>query len=355
MALPPLPKALRSVGASKAAEQARIVDEWARGTQTLLGALRDGDPVIRRRLDELESDVADLEAGGGGGGVSYGAHVDLTVGGAGTDGVATTASRSDHVHGLPAFGTTAGTFCEGDDARLGLGDLDTYDTWDPDAPKASPHSLDDNANGGALDGQWTLWDPGTILTTVAGSRGYDLRATGNGGQRWAGYYTAVPAGGEFQFSAKVGLEAPGGTSAVLRASLLVGQDLTNNPGTSDFRDIGLGCTSAGYQTNGASWTQYNGAGTATAAQAVAHHAWFRLRCNGTLCESDFSTDGFTWYRLHTLTLAFTPAELGFAIGTNTNAIAVRGLFSHFRFASGAGTSNFFTGYDRGRLVRRVLP
>jgi hypothetical protein len=353
VALPPLPKELRSVGAPKADEQARRTDEWARGSQALLKALREGDPVIQRRLAELEVDVAALEAGGGGGSVSYGAHVDLTVGGSGTDGANTTVSRSDHVHGLPAFGTTAGTFCEGNDPRLGLGALDTYDRWDPDAPAASPHSLDDDATSGSLDGQWTLWDPGTILTTAATSRGYSLSATGNSGQRWAGYYVASPAS-EFQFSARVGLEAPGGTTSAIRASILVGQDLTGSPGTSDFRDAGLGCVTTGYQTNGGLWTAWNGSNSATSNQQSLQSCWIRIRCNGTAFECDASSNGLTWFRFGTHTLAFTPAEIGFGIGTLTSAIPVRGLFSHFRIASGAGTSDFFTGYDRGRLVRRAI-
>jgi hypothetical protein len=41
----------------------------------------------------------------------------LTVGGT-TVGTATTLARGDHKHTLPAFGTTVGTFCQGNDARL---------------------------------------------------------------------------------------------------------------------------------------------------------------------------------------------------------------------------------------------
>ena len=40
------------------------------------------------------------------------------VGGAGVVGVGTTAARDDHRHSLPAFGTTAGTFCQGNDSRF---------------------------------------------------------------------------------------------------------------------------------------------------------------------------------------------------------------------------------------------
>jgi hypothetical protein len=42
----------------------------------------------------------------------------LSVGGANAAGTASSLSRSDHVHALPAFGTTAGTFAQGNDSRL---------------------------------------------------------------------------------------------------------------------------------------------------------------------------------------------------------------------------------------------
>jgi hypothetical protein len=55
---------------------------------------------------------------GGAAPLTYGAVVAETVGGSNVDGVATSVSRSDHVHALPAFGTTAGTFAQGNDSRL---------------------------------------------------------------------------------------------------------------------------------------------------------------------------------------------------------------------------------------------
>lgn len=42
----------------------------------------------------------------------------LSVGGASSEGSATSLCRSDHTHALPAFGTTAGTFCQGNDSRF---------------------------------------------------------------------------------------------------------------------------------------------------------------------------------------------------------------------------------------------
>lgn len=44
--------------------------------------------------------------------------VSLAVGGASAEGTSTSLARSDHTHALPAFGTTSGTFAQGNDARL---------------------------------------------------------------------------------------------------------------------------------------------------------------------------------------------------------------------------------------------
>ena len=42
----------------------------------------------------------------------------LSVGGANAEGTANTLARSDHLHSLPSFGSSAGTFCQGNDSRL---------------------------------------------------------------------------------------------------------------------------------------------------------------------------------------------------------------------------------------------
>lgn len=50
--------------------------------------------------------------------ITAGTPVALTVGGSNSAGVATTFTRSDHTHSLPAFGTTSGTFAQGNDSRF---------------------------------------------------------------------------------------------------------------------------------------------------------------------------------------------------------------------------------------------
>lgn len=42
----------------------------------------------------------------------------IAVGGSNSEGTATSLARSDHTHSIPAFGSSAGTFCQGNDSRL---------------------------------------------------------------------------------------------------------------------------------------------------------------------------------------------------------------------------------------------
>ena len=64
----------------------------------------------------------------------------LTVGGSNVSGSASTIVHSDHQHALPAFGTTSGTFAQGNDSRL-------FDARDPvihtQTLKATPVSADE--------------------------------------------------------------------------------------------------------------------------------------------------------------------------------------------------------------------
>lgn len=69
-------------------------------------------------IDEVWTAAPVAAGGAGGAAVGFGSVTGEVVGGANVDGVAATAARSDHIHALAAFGVAAGTFCQGNDARL---------------------------------------------------------------------------------------------------------------------------------------------------------------------------------------------------------------------------------------------
>ena len=55
---------------------------------------------------------------GGADGLASGPASSLSAGGSNAEGSATAFARQDHLHALPPFGSAAGTFCQGNDARL---------------------------------------------------------------------------------------------------------------------------------------------------------------------------------------------------------------------------------------------
>ncbi len=410
MTLPPLPKALRSTGAPSAAVAARRVDEHALALDALVSALRSASIDAERRIVALEA----RPAGGGGGvtvhadlsglgaddhtqylledgsralsgdlsagsnkitdlaaptnpndaarladvsGVSFGAHTDLTVGGAGADGVASTAARSDHVHGLPAFGTTAGTFCEGDDSRL-IANSGTFDVWDVDAPPASPHADDDECDGSGIAGAWTVWDVGGYQTrTAVPTRGYyEITGTGNGSERFGGLYKAIPAS-EFCVTALVSTSAADSASGINGCynGVFVGNLTT--PSTGSFHiaaQRGVAARTFGPTTS----TFSNYAGTPSQNFQVLNTSvphYLRIRVNGTSVQTEWSANGLDWAVFqNAITTAFTPAHVGWACSISLNGASAAWRLHWIRFTSGTGTSAF-NQPPPGRLIRRILP
>lgn len=350
MALSPLPKALRSFDARDPAEGYRRIDAWAKGTQSLLQDLRDGNPDVLRRLDALEA------GGGGVASVSYGPHTDLTVGGAGTDGVSTDVARADHVHGLPDFGTGAGDFAEGDHTHTGLGST-YYDTWDPDAPPASAHSQNDECDGSSVAGAWSTFDPysGTAAMTVTAtpSRGYYqfTRAATSPTNIWGGLYRAVPSGSEWAIMGKFSFELVNASAASRFTGIGLGlyEDPAGAPTTSNvrFHVYGPSSTLPTSVFTGLA-TAYNNFPAVTSANAIA--AYLRIRKGPTDSGFDFSPDGFTWHQL-----AATVEGYGYWGPVCYSFGLLRARCHFLRVYEAAGVSTFETCPPLdGRMVRRAI-
>lgn len=69
-------------------------------------------PEVRRLYQDLLAQVVSTDQ------LAFGSPSALVVGGGNVDGVSPDMARADHLHALPAFGTAAGTFCQGNDSRL---------------------------------------------------------------------------------------------------------------------------------------------------------------------------------------------------------------------------------------------
>lgn len=309
--------------------------------------------------------------------LSYGSPVALTVGGANTDGVSTNVARSDHKHSLPAFSTTAGTFCEGNDSRLsndrtasGLRSASTVvsvsaatapaagqvlvatnsttaswrspltsGVWSADVPPTSPHADDDEFDTGSLSGSWTEADVAGYMTPTvdSGSSMLVMTMTGNGTVRVAGIHKPVAASEWAIYTHAICSGNFGGTGSM--AGLWAGQDLTNNPATSDFRTAEFAATNTASAVNTRSWAIYTTAPGATS-RSLFTSVYLRMRGNGADTWTDFSPDGRAWFQLNAATLGYTPAEYGLCAFGVDSGVETRCYFRFFRVFSGAGTSGF---------------
>ncbi len=353
MVLPRLPKELRSVGARTPADASRLVDEWARGQQDLTRALREGHPSILSRLDDLEARPV-----GGGSSVSYGAHVDLTVGGAGTDGANTTVSRSDHVHGLPSSRTAAGEFAEGAHTHDGLGS-GYVEVWNPYLAPATVHAADDMMdNGTTIDAKWTIHDPSACIDTIDATsyaRRYYVSKTGahNGiGLRQS--FASVGGTGSFSMVVRVS-----NLDDCYCAGLAVGAGTGNQD---NYRIVGQGldASTGGFvRTSEILGTRVTDGTTSAVSRTWGVVPWYRMRGNivGGACTvaSDCSVDGEHWHRL--------TGQTGLALAVDFNWFGVmihgpngttsKSVFSNFSFVWHTGAAAAAFDYQRPGQMSRV--
>jgi hypothetical protein len=319
--------------------------------------------------------------------LAYGSPAALTVGGSNTDGVATSVARSDHKHALPAFGSGAGTFCEGNDSRLsndrtasGLRTASTVvsvsaataptagqvltatsstaATWQTPGgggggstiwdARVIPTGLHADSDEFLVDSiaDWASWDPGGYITTTIeiadGEQHMRFEGTGSGGIQFGGRYKDVPSD-EFTFLAYVANDGLVNTNAPL-GGLLVGEDLAGAPTTSDFvtnefvtrrnNDANHGAVT------GRTSTVYTSAGTQqdrlldgptglwvlAGVQITPATPTADVHCY-------FTTDGRYWTFVSTRTVAYAPQHYGLVF-QQTAAQAASMVVKHFRVFDG---------------------
>lgn len=283
--------------------------------------------------------------------VAFAAPSTLVVGGSNTQGVSTSSARADHVHALPAFGTTAGTFAQGDDARFnGVGGIQM---WHADAPPLSPHAADDEFTGASLDPKWLLWDPGGIVSAYGVDTTRKMMTISFGGQNAtraaAVYQTSPTPDTEWTVYAKVALlmDEWGGSDHRAYAALFVA-GTTLGSGTVDARGIGLEHTwgsPVGLHAASSSWTSYQ-VNSAFTRRDYVSHCYFRIRhkptAPGAILSFDTSADGVSWQRVTAATSAIGLGHYGIMVGQFGNATGKvnKALAKFFRVFSGSGASGF---------------
>lgn len=116
----------------------------------------------------------------------------IVAGGTAVSGVSGSLARADHVHALAAFGSTSGTFCQGDDARL----------------------RDDRTAGGLRSATTVV----AVSSAAAPSAGTVLTATSSTAAAWQALPTTAEALGTTGADVTVGTAAPPSAGAVLTAT-----------------------------------------------------------------------------------------------------------------------------------------
>jgi len=138
----------------------------------------------------------------------------LAAGGSSVEGVANAFARQDHLHALPPFGTTAGTFCEGNDPRLNA----SGGTADPHASSHLPGGSDGLASG-----------PASSLS-VGGS---NAEGTANAFSRQDHMHALPP------FGSSSGTFCDGADARLSDARTPTSHALSHSPGGSDGLAVGV--------------------------------------------------------------------------------------------------------------------
>jgi hypothetical protein len=212
--------------------------------------------------------------------------------------------------------------------------------WLPDYPPASASAYDDEFADASFDtGLWTEWDAPSKLTVSEGAYGLSLLQTTAAGDNLTGVYQAVPPSGNYAIWTKLSLSS-------LRANycfggLLLGQDLVNNPTTSDAIVIHLaaGATSQYVEVNRYNaYNSINGYLVSIADVVIGTGVYFRIRKASTTWSFDYSNDGIAWMQIYTTaSIPFTPAQMGLFSNNLNSAVDLRASFAFFRVVTGTPT------------------
>jgi hypothetical protein len=133
----------------------------------------------------------------------------------------------------------------------------------------------------------------------------------------AGFYQTVP-GTEYTVYTKI--EIVGKQDGDLKCGIMLGEDLSGNPSTSDILTFSFSLGGYGYAQQAELYTDYATYDSSflNEADTKIYTPWLRVRVSGYDIHTDFSFDGYNWMEKNTYTASFQPAEVGVFLRNSNN-------------------------------------
>lgn len=225
----------------------------------------------------------------------------------------------------------------------------------PDAPPATAGAEDDefaDAAGAGTPSGWTEVDHGGHQTVSEDEAGLVLSQASHTPFCVSGIYKAIPAG-DFTYWTKV---STGGVPEAdhLWGGIALWQDATSAAGDLAIMALVAGAATPRSHIELSTFTDFDSFGANLAlneigVDAYPSHVYLRVRRNGTTYTWEWSSDGISWMKMYSNTLAFTPTHIGPAMLSQSADSVAR--FPFFRYvASDVGNNGLVKG-DRVRVFR----
>ena len=206
---------------------------------------------------------------------------------------------------------------------------------------------DDEFSDSSLSASWTEWDQGAIAAVSETAAGLEMTSACLGSISLHGIFKSAPAS-PYSIWSHVSYTHEEGTRASV--GLLLGQDLSGSPATSDayFADL-TAIAGAPNSVRFLKTSDYTGAGavvlaasTTTEVVGRTNSIFFRGRyANGSL-YIDYSFDGLGWTNFAASAISFVPAHVGLmAINQTGASMLARSVF--FRVTAASAFSQIMMG------------
>ena len=205
--------------------------------------------------------------------------------------------------------------------------------WMPDAPPSSASAYDDEFNDSSFNSSlWTDFDQPGNMTISESAHGLSMVQTPASGNNNAGIWQAIPSG-DWAIWTCVSLLHTGANYGV--AGIMLGQDLSANPSTSDLITHQITSQGPGLYTQ--RWNAYNSwNANLENSTIVTNTMYLRVRKASSTYSFDYSMNGIAWWQLYSsASLPFTPAQFGvFVNNAESSGSTLRAVFRFFRYVAG---------------------